>query len=113
MEREGASRSDIVVGIGPMLHQRNYEVGMEFVARFEEADAENARFFASASRNGHAMFDLPGYILARLSAAGVLIVDDIDLCTYADEDSFYSYRRATHRKEPDYGRHVHAVVLEG
>jgi YfiH family protein len=112
MERQGASRGNVVVGIGPMLHQRNYEVGMEFVARFEEADADNVRFFASASRNGHAMFDLPGYIRARLSAAGVLIVDDIDLCTYADEDSFYSYRRATHRREPDYGRHVHAIVLE-
>jgi YfiH family protein len=113
MEGQGASRDNIIVGLGPMLRQRNYEVGMEFVARFEEADADNVRFFASASRNGHAMFDLPGYLQARLSAAGVLMVDDIDLCTYADEDSFYSYRRATHRKEPDYGRHVHAIVLEG
>jgi YfiH family protein len=112
MEGQGASRDNIIVGLGPMLRQRNYEVGMEFVARFEEADADNARFFSSASRNGHAMFDLPGYIHARLSAAGVLMVDDIDLCTYADEDSFFSYRRATHRKEPDYGRHVHAIVLE-
>jgi len=113
MEAQGASRDGIIVGLGPMLRQRNYEVGMEFVARFEEADADNARFFSSASRHGHAMFDLPGYIQARLSAAGVLMVDDIDLCTYADEDSFYSYRRATHRKESDYGRHVHAIVLEG
>lgn len=113
MEGQGASRGDIVVGLGPMLRQRNYEVGMEFVARFEEADADNARFFTSASRNGHAMFDLPGYIHARLAAAGVLLVDDIDLCTYADEDSFFSYRRSTHRKEGDYGRHVHAIVLEG
>jgi YfiH family protein len=113
MEAQGASRDGIIVGLGPMLRQRNYEVGMEFVARFEEADADNARFFSSASRHGHAMFDLPGYIQARLSAAGVLMVDDIDLCTYADEDSFFSYRRATHRKEPDYGRHVHAIVLEG
>jgi YfiH family protein len=112
MEGQGASRDDIVVGLGPMLRQRNYEVGMEFVARFEEADADNARFFSSASRNGHAMFDLPGYIHARLASAGVLMVDDIDLCTYADEDSFFSYRRSTHRKEPDYGRHVHAIVLE-
>jgi YfiH family protein len=113
MEGQGASRDDIVVGLGPMLRRRNYEVGMEFVARFEEAAADNARFFSSASRNGHAMFDLPGYIHARLTAAGVLLVDDIDLCTYADEDSFYSYRRSTHRKEGDYGRHVHAIVLEG
>jgi copper oxidase (laccase) domain-containing protein len=86
---------------------------MEFVARFEQADAENGRFFLSASRLGHAMFDLPGYIHARLHAAGVLMVDDIDLCTYADEDSFFSYRRSTHRKEADYGRHIHAIVLEG
>jgi YfiH family protein len=112
MEQQGASRDDIVVGLGPMLRQRNYEVGMEFVERFEQASADNARFFASASRNGHAMFDLPGYIHARLSAAGVLMIDDIDLCTYADEDNFFSYRRATHRKEADYGRHVHAIVLE-
>jgi YfiH family protein len=112
MEGEGASRGDIVAGLGPMLRQRNYEVGMEFVARFEEAGADNARFFTSASRHGHAMFDLPGYIHARLAAAGVLMVDDVDLCTYADEDSFFSYRRSTHRKEADYGRHVHAIVLE-
>jgi YfiH family protein len=113
MEQAGASRANIVVGIGPMLRQRNYAVGMEFVARFEEADADNARFFASASRHGHAMFDLPGYIRERLDKAGVAMVDDVDLCTYADEDNFYSYRRTTHRKEPDYGRHVHAIVLEG
>jgi YfiH family protein len=113
MEGQGASRDDIIVGLGPMLRQRNYEVGMEFVTRFEEADADNARFFSSASRLGHAMFDLPGYIHARLQRAGVLMVDDIDLCTYADEDSSFSYRRSTHRKEADYGRHVHAIVLEG
>lgn len=113
MERIGASRDNIVVGLGPMLRQRNYEVGMEFVARFEQADPDNARFFASASRHGHAMFDLPGYIRGRLDRAGVAMVDDVDLCTYADEDSFYSYRRTTHRREPDYGRHVHAIVLEG
>jgi copper oxidase (laccase) domain-containing protein len=109
---KGALGGVVEATIDAMEGQRNYEVGMEFVARFEEADADNARFFSSASRNGHAMFDLPGYIHARLSAAGVLMVDDIDLCTYADEDSFFSYRRATHRKEPDYGRHVHAIVLE-
>lgn len=113
MEGQGASRGDIIVGLGPMLRQRNYEVGMEFVARFEEADADNALFFSSASRHGHAMFDLPGYLHARLHRAGVLMVDDIDLCTYADEDSFFSYRRSTHRKEADYGRHIHAIVLEG
>jgi len=112
MERLGAHRGDVVVALGPMIRQRNYEVGIEFVQRFEQAEADNARFFASASRVGHAMFDLGGYVHARLTRAGVLMVDDLDLCTYADESSFYSYRRSVHRKEPDYGRHVHAIVLE-
>jgi YfiH family protein len=112
MESLGAQRGDVIAALGPMIRQRNYEVGVEFVERFEQADAGNARFFASASRAGHAMFDLAGYIYARLQAAGVLMIDDVDLCTYADEDSFYSYRRSVHRREPDYGRHIHAIVLE-
>jgi len=112
METLGAHRDDVVVALGPMIRQRNYEVGMEFVERFEQADADNVRFFASASRDGHAMFDLGGFIHNRLTRAGVLMIEDLDLCTYADEDRFYSYRRSVHRKEPDYGRHVHSIVLE-
>jgi polyphenol oxidase len=112
MEGIGAHRDDVIVALGPMIRQRNYEVGMEFVERFEQADADNVRFFASASRNGHAMFDLGGFIHNRLTRAGVLMTEDLDLCTYADETSFYSYRRSVHRKEPDYGRHVHAIVLD-
>lgn len=113
METLGGSRGNMIVAMGPMIRQRNYEVRADFAETFEAADPANAQFFASASRDGHAMFDLAGYIRARLDAAGVLMVDDVDLCTYADEDRFYSYRRSTHRKEPDYGRHIHAIVLEG
>lgn len=112
MEKQGAQRDGIIAALGPMIRQRNYEVGLEFVQRFADVDEGNLRFFASASRDGHAMFDLAGYIRERLQAAGVLMIDDVDLCTYADEDRFYSFRRSTHRKEADYGRHVHAIVLE-
>jgi copper oxidase (laccase) domain-containing protein len=59
------------------------------------------------------MFDLPGYIAARLAGLGLAAVDDLALCTYADADRFYSYRRTTHRAEPDYGRHVNAIALTG
>ena len=83
----------------------------EFVERFIEADADNALFFLPSAREGHAMFDLAGYIRTRLENAGVLMIDDIGVDTYADEN-FFSYRRSVHRKEPDYGRHVHAIVLE-
>jgi YfiH family protein len=111
MEKLGAERSGIVAAIGPLIRQRSYEVGGEFVERFIEADAENAVFFIPSAREGHAMFDLAGFIRMRLENAGVLMIDDIRVDTYADE-RFYSYRRSVHRREPDYGRNVHAIALE-
>ena len=110
MEKLGADRAGIVAAIGPLIRQHSYEVGSEFVERFMEADAENAPFFIPSTREGHAMFDLAGFIRMRLENAGVLMIDDIGVDTYSDE-RFYSYRRSVHRKEPDYGRHVHAIAL--
>jgi YfiH family protein len=112
MEQLGAERAGIVAAIGPLIRQHSYEVGAEFVERFTLADADNARFFIASSRENHAMFDLAGFIRMRLENAGVLMIDDLGIDTYSDE-RFYSYRRAVHRGEPDYGRHVHAIVLEG
>jgi YfiH family protein len=110
MEKLGAERSGIVAAIGPLIRQHSYEVGSEFVERFIEADAENAPFFIPSTREGHAMFDLAGFIRMRLENSGVLMIDDIGVDTYSDE-RFYSYRRSVHRREPDYGRHVHAIAL--
>ncbi len=111
MERCGASRGNIVTATGPMIRQPNYEVGPEFVERFKAESAANERFFTSSPKSGHAMFDLAGYIAARLSAAGIRRIEDIGRCTYADLESFYSYRRSVHRNEADYGRHINAIAL--
>ena len=111
METLGAQCNRIHAALGPMIRQPNYEVGAEFVARFKTAGASNDRFFAAASRPGHAMFDLPGYIRCRLERAEIQGVEDLGLCTYADPARFFSYRRATHLAEPDYGRHVNAIAL--
>jgi YfiH family protein len=111
MERLGASRSRIVAALGPMISQPNYEVGAELVERFRAADAGNARFFRPAARPGHALFDLPGYVAARLAAARIGRIEDLAACTYADPARFYSFRRTTHRGEPDYGRHINAIAL--
>ena len=111
MEKLGAERAGIAAAIGPLIRQPSYEVGNEFVERFMEEDAENTLFFLPAAREGHAMFDLAGFIRKRLENAGVPVIDDIGIDTYSDE-RFFSYRRSVHRKEPDYGRHVHAIVLE-
>lgn len=111
MEELGARRTRMVAALGPMISQSNYEVGPEFVASFTAVDAANARFFVSGGAGGRPHFDLPGYIASRLKAAGLTRVEDLALCTYADPERFYSYRRSTHRGEPDYGRHVNAIAL--
>ncbi|EJW11563.1 hypothetical protein A33M_3041 [Rhodovulum sp. PH10] len=111
MERLGANRSRMVAVLGPMIRQPNYEVGPEVLAQFTAQDPAHARFFVPSETPGRQKLDLAGYIAARLKAAGVAQVEDIGLCTYADPDRFFSYRRATHRGEPDYGRHLAVITL--
>lgn len=111
MLRLRADPARIVAVLGPSISRENYEVGPEFVARFVAADPGNARWFAPSARAGHSLFDLNGYTVERLGRAGVR-ASSLGRCTYADEERFFSYRRTTHRAEPDYGRQISAIVLE-
>ena len=113
MEQLGAARGRLRAVLGPMIRQPNYEVGPDFIVRFSAEDPGSSRFFASAARQDHALFDLAGYVVARLARAGVAEAIDLGLCTYADPTRFFSFRRATHRAEADYGRHVNAIALIG
>ena len=107
----GAERSRIAAAIGPCIARASYEVDDAFARRFEQADPANERFFAAAGE-GHHRFDLEAYVASRLAAAGVTRIEALGLDTYADEPRFYSYRRATHRGEPDYGRQISLIGLE-
>jgi YfiH family protein len=111
MEKLGAKRENIVAVIGPTISRAVYEVGPEFSRRFLEADESNAQFFKPSERAGCSLFDLPGYLLKRLQAAGIKQVRDIQTCTYSDERRFFSFRRTTHRKETDYGRQISTITL--
>lgn len=110
MEALGASRSRIVAAIGPCIAQPSYEVDEGFRARLLERDPGNARFFRPG-RAGHHQFGLEHYVAARLEAAGILGVEPLGLDTYGDEARFFSFRRATHRNEPDYGRQISLIGL--
>lgn len=110
MEALGAYPGDIVAAIGPCIARASYEVDDGFVARFEDVDPENARFF-SAGKPGHAMFDIEAYVAARLAQAGVGSVECLGQDTYAQPDRFFSYRRSCHRNEPDYGRQISLIGL--
>jgi YfiH family protein len=110
MESLGAARGTIIATLGPTISQANYEVGPEFVERMVTLDVANARYLVSSGKPGHAFFDLPAYILARLAAAGVE-ARWTGQCTYADPARFFSYRRTTHKGEPDYGRQISAMMI--
>ena len=110
MEALGARRGRIVAAVGPCIAQPSYEVDTAFAARFAAADPANARFFGPG-KPGHAQFDLEGYVAARLQAAGVAAIDRLALDTCADEARFYSYRRASLRGEPSYGRQISLIGL--
>ena len=112
MERLGSRRENIRAAVGPCIAQSSYEVDDSFRDRFIEHDADNARFFASAP-SGKPHFDLEAYVVHRLIAAGIGEVEALNLDTYSDDNRFYSYRRATHRGEVDYGRQLSAIAIPG
>lgn len=107
----GADKVRIRAAIGPTIAQASYEVSADFIGRFAH-EPEAQRFFGTGRRAGHRQFDLPGYVAHRLERFGVA-VEDLAIDTYSDEERFFSYRRATHRGEPDYGRLVGAIMLTG
>lgn len=111
MESLGARRQHIRASVGPCISQANYEVGPEFAARFLAEAHDNEAYFVDATRVGHSLFDLPGFVASRLRQSGVKHTDVLNACTYADEDGFFSFRRTTHRKETAYGRNMSAIML--
>jgi hypothetical protein len=110
MERLGARRARVRAAVGPTISQRAYEVGPEFIERFLDEDPGHGRYFVEGAA-GRYRFDLPGFVLGRLRAAGVGEAGWIGACTYADPERFFSFRRTTHAGEADYGRLISAIAL--
>lgn len=113
MEKLGAQREDMIAILGPCIAQTQYQVGVEFYHHLCGIQPENATFFipdpASAT---HYRFDLAAYILHRLRASGLQQAQSLAMDTYSQEQAFFSYRRSTHRAEPDYGRQISVIMLD-
>ena len=111
----GAQRSRITAALGPCINQPAYEVGPEFEAQLLALAPSNGRFFTHANEKAappsKAKFDLPGYVLSRLNLIGLGAVEASAACTYENESQFFSFRRTTHQKQPDYGRQISAIVV--
>ncbi len=113
MTELGAIPANITAVMGPMISQQAYEVGPEFVEGFLTKSQDYQRFFVPSEKPLHSMFDLPAFIKAQLDTLGLKNIIDLKLCTYADENRFFSYRRTTHNKEADYGRQISTIMLTG
>ncbi len=107
----GATRGRVEAAVGPCIGPENYEVGPEFEAAFTAKKRNYARYFRVPAGRSRAHFNLPGFVLDQLAAAGIGRVHNASSCTYAAPKDYFSYRRTTHRGEPDYGRQISAIVL--
>jgi polyphenol oxidase len=111
MERLGSKRENIVAVLGPTISQQAYEVGPEFLAAFKERDKAFLKYFIPSIKHKHYMFDLTTFLVDLMRVFGIGNVVDLKLCTYGDEQRFFSYRRTTHRAENDYGRLISAIAM--
>ena len=112
MAELGADPARMSAAVGPCIGPASYEVGLDFLEAFTCADDANARFFGAGAIPEKRLFDLPGYVLCRLAAAGVGSSEWIGRDTLTEADWFFSNRRAVHRGESDYGRLLSAITLE-
>jgi polyphenol oxidase len=110
METLGARGSRIAAAIGPAISQAAYEVGPEFKAAFIAGCTDNERYFSQVQPS-HIHFNLPGYVRDMLTNLGIEHISDAGVCTYRNESILFSYRRSCHRREPDYGRQISAIVF--
>ena len=111
MESLGANRKNIVAVLGPTISQKAYEVGPEFPKPFLQQNNAHQKYFIPSVKSDHYMFDLPAYLIDRMQVYGVGQAVDLALCTYADAERFFSYRRTTHLQEKDYGRLISTIAL--
>ncbi len=112
MEKLGATKENITATIGPAIAQMSYEVGPEFKERLAVQNPENTHLFTPSTKANHHMFDLKGYVQRSLKAAGLGAINMLENDTCSEEDAFFSFRRATLRQEPVYGRHISAIMLD-
>ena len=111
MEKLGARRRSIETAIGACIWQKSYEVGPEFPAPFLAENPDSQKFFRPALRTDYFMFDLPGYVSAKLRQLGVAHVEPSPADTLAEETDFFSYRRACLQGAGRTGSLISVIVL--
>lgn len=112
MKNLGANPADIIAVIGPCLHQKSFEVDEQFKMNFIQEHPQSEPYFTRIKNRYH--FDNANFIRHGLIACGMAeqSIEILPHDTYADTDNFFSFRRATHNNEPDYGRQLSVITLK-
>lgn len=109
----GADVLNISALIGPTIAQQSYEVGNDvYISVIQSNTQDGEKYFIPSNRDGHWMFDLPGFVMGLVKNTGIKACENLGLDTYSDDKSFYSYRRSCHLHEPDYGRILSAIMIK-
>jgi polyphenol oxidase len=111
LEMKNLGAKNIKAEIGPMIQQESYEVSQEFFDDFLLEKKDNQKFFKTTLKSGHYLFDLPAYVVEKMSEAQIFKVNNLGIDTYKNEEMFFSFRRSTHRLEKDCGRNVSVIVI--
>jgi len=112
MEALGAKKETIACAIGAAIAQKSYEVNGAYRENFLHVSPDNTHYFIPSIKPSHFLFDLKKYVYDRLLNAGISQINMLYNDTYAEEEHFFSFRRSTHRKEPDYGRNISVIMLK-
>ena len=110
MIKHGAKKGHIQAVVGPTISKNAYEVGPEFVKEFVGCDQKNKKFFEQ--KNGKTTFGLAAFVRHKLEKQNVGEVRVVNRCTYTEQDKFFSYRRATHNNQTDYGRQMSVIMIQ-
>lgn len=112
MLKLGTQKSSLCAAVGPCLGREDFAVSNDFPDQFLAQDAGTEQFFKMIKGQLH--FDFESYVADRLVKFGLdrQKIARAGQNTYALEDQYFSFRRATHRREPDYGRQISAIMID-
>ena len=98
VNRGDCQSQELMVWIGPAISVKHFEVGAEVRESFIERCASNSDYFQlremGAGEGQKYLADLVGLVTKELNDLGVKEVYGGDLCSFSQEELFYSYRRS-------------------
>ena len=105
-----SKNENLIAVVGPCISKKNYEVKKDFFNKFISQNIKNEIFFKEINKETF-FFDLRGFINNEMTNLGIKNIENIKMDTFSEKEFFYSYRRACHYNEKDYGRCISVIIM--